>query len=46
MKDIVFETVDLIDSSLWELWEVSDGIRLMVKFHQRKWEGAEAKKRA
>ena len=45
-KDIVFETVDTIDNSLWESWEVSDGIRLMVKSHQRKWERAKAKKHA
>jgi len=45
-EDIVFETVDTIDNSLWEACEVSDGIRLMVKSHQRKWEHAEANKRA
>ena len=45
-KDIVFETVDTIDNVLWEAWEVSDGIRLMVKSYQRKWERAQAKKYA
>ena len=43
-KDIVFETVDTINDMLWESWEVSDGIRLMVKSHQHKWERKEAKK--
>ena len=43
-KDIVFETLDTIDSTLWESWEVSDGIRLMLKSHQRKWERAEARR--
>jgi hypothetical protein len=43
-KDIVFETLDTIDSTLWESWEVSHGIRLMLKSHQRKWERAEAKR--
>lgn len=43
-KDIVFETLDTIDSMLWELWEVSDGIRLMLKCHKHKWERAEARR--
>ena len=43
-KDIVFETLDIIDNSLWESWEVSDGIRLMLKSHQHKWEHAEARR--
>jgi hypothetical protein len=38
IKDIVYETLDTISDTLWELWDVSDGIRLMVKSHQRKWE--------
>jgi hypothetical protein len=42
-KDIVYETLDTIDNTLWELWDVSDGIRLMVKSHQRKWEHAKAR---
>ena len=42
-KDIVFETVDTIEDMRWESWEVSDGIRLMLKSHQRKWERAQAK---
>jgi hypothetical protein len=42
-KDIVFETLDTIDNTLWESWEVSDGIRLMLKSHQRKWEHAQAR---
>ena len=44
-KDIVFETLDTIDNILWESWDVSDGIRLMLKSHQRKWQRAEAKRR-
>ena len=42
-KDIVYETLDTIDNTLWESWDVSDGIRLMVKSHQRKWEHAKAR---
>lgn len=38
IKDIVYETLDTIGDALWDLWEVSDGIRLMVKSHKRKWE--------
>jgi hypothetical protein len=38
IKDIVYETLDTISDALWGLWEVSDGIRLMIKSHQRKWE--------
>jgi len=37
-KDIVFETVETIDRDRWEAWGVSDGISLMVKSHQHKWE--------
>ena len=44
-KDIVYETLDTIDNTLWELWGVSDGIRLMVKSHQHKWEHAKARER-
>jgi hypothetical protein len=36
-KDIVYETIDTIDNALSDLWDVSDGIRLMVKSHQGKW---------
>jgi len=43
-KDIVFETLDPIDRDRWESWGVSDGICLMVKSHQRKWEHTQAKK--
>ena len=43
-KDIVFEKLDTIDCTLWESWEVSDGIRLMLKCHQCKWERMEARR--
>ena len=37
-KDIVFETVETINQERWDAWGVSDGISLMLKSHQRKWE--------
>jgi len=37
-KDIVFETVETIDRDRWKAWGVSDGISLMLKSQQRKWE--------
>jgi len=43
-KDIVFETVEMIDRDRWESWGVSDGISLMLKSHQRKWKHAEARR--
>ena len=37
-KAIVFEIVETIDRDRWEAWGISDGIYLMLKSHQRKWE--------
>ena len=44
VKDIVFETVESIDRDCWEAWGMLDGISLMLKSHQGKWECAEAKR--
>ena len=45
-KDIVFDTTNTVDKALWTVWEISDGIQLMLKSHKVKWEQAKAKGRA
>lgn len=43
-KDIIFKTIETIDHDRWESSGVSDGISLMLKSHQHKWEHTEAKR--
>jgi hypothetical protein len=43
--DIVFGTVENVSDALFDRWDVSDGIRLLLRSHLRKWERARAKGR-
>ena len=45
-KDIVFGTIENVTDALFDKWEVSDGLRLMLRSHMKKWERAKAKGRA
>jgi len=44
-KDIVFGTIMEVTDALFDKWEISDGVRLMLRSHMKKWERAKAKGR-
>jgi hypothetical protein len=44
--DIVIGIIDKVDNTQFESWEISTGIRILVKTHVSKWYHAKAKGRA